>query len=50
MKYNVVGYYADIYPMLLRELETLAGARIVKEYAYKYYNIVKIFYNGEEVE
>lgn len=48
--YKVVGYYDDIYPTLLRELETLEGARIVKEYAYKYYNIVRIFYNGEEVE
>ena len=50
MKYIVVGYFKDIYPVVLRELETLEGARIVKEYAYEYYNIVRIFYNGEEVE
>ena len=50
MKYIVVVYFKDIYPLVIGELETLEEARIVKEEGYENYNIVKIFYNGEEVE
>ena len=48
-KYKVVGYYDDIYPMTWEE-ETLEEARKLQKELFEVFNIVKIFYNGEEVE
>lgn len=47
--YKVVGFYDDIYPMTWEET-TLEGARKLQKELLELFNIVKIFYNGEEVE
>ena len=49
MKYMVVGYYDDIWPMSWQE-DTLDGSRQLQKELLEVFNIVKIFYNGEEVE
>ncbi len=50
MKYNVVGYYDNYYPILLTKWDTLEQAKDYKKEALVVFNTVKIFYNGEEVE
>ena len=48
--YKVVGYYDDIYPMILGEFYTLEEAKQEKIKALEVFNAVKIFHEGEEAK
>ena len=48
--YKVVGYYDDIYPILLGEYASLDEANKRKVEACEQFYTVKIFHEGEEVK
>lgn len=48
--YGVVGYYDDIYPILLLETESLEEARNKKKEALEVFDLVRIYAEGEEVK
>jgi len=50
MKYKVIAYYDDIYPVVLLETDSLDEAQTERQEAYKLYNIVSIFDGNKKVE
>jgi hypothetical protein len=48
--YKVVGYYDGIYPILLGEYASLEEAKTRKVEALEKFDVVTIWYEGEEVK
>ena len=48
--YKVVGYYDDIYPILLGEYASLEEAKNHKVGALEQFDVVSIWYEGKEVK
>ena len=48
--YKVVGYYDDIYPIQVGEYDTLDEAKKRKVEALEKFDVVTIWYEGEEVK
>ena len=50
MKYKVIAYYDDVYPVVLLETDSLDEAQTKRQEAHKLYDIVSIFDGNEKVE